>query len=139
MHHNFLSVMSPLLAGCHHRHVRLRALITGTLLLAYRLSVYYFVADWWENIVPNSLTDVLVCHCRRFVVVRIHGCQWLVLDVTLQWTPLQHFSDSQDSDFMCHIVSSTAIYSSHLLALSITTANSDDCHNRIECLSLVYG
>jgi hypothetical protein len=49
-----------------HKHVtRLWAQIMGTLLLAYRLSEYRFIADQWEDNTPNEFG------------VHVHGCLML--------------------------------------------------------------
>jgi hypothetical protein len=70
---------------------RFHVLITGTL-SAHRLPVYCFVPDWQEHTTPNS--SIVVC---------IHSNQGLVLDVTWQRSPSQHFSDSKILTVRCQV------------------------------------
>jgi hypothetical protein len=76
----------------------------GTPLLTHWLSVYCFVVNQLQNTTPNnSFTVVCICGFWELVVVHIQGCWWLVLDITSQWMPLHHFSDSQILTFRHHV------------------------------------
>jgi hypothetical protein len=69
-----------------------QVLIIGTPLLAWRLSVYLFVADWLENTIPSSsLIVVCMCGCLKLVVVLVIGAWcYLAMDASATFISFQH-------------------------------------------------